>query len=217
MATEEQSGRLSYGGGSTVSKFGHDFDYTGLHAFVFIDHVDPGVKAASVVDGLFGLDGGNGRRVLWASTFVGDYLAFAHVQVDDKDERNDLASLQEFIENDLWDNGVHCSWSTEVVRPDRVGIKRDTPEVIALVGIKTHKGQAFHVADVLEGDADHPGVNGFKGASVVLGQLDVILQLGGETFEEVVNHVVGLQSFEGLDGIVSTSTAITDGRRGSFS
>ena len=179
-----------------MSKFGHDFDYTGLHAFVFIDHVDPGVKAAGVVDGLFDLDGGNGRRVLWASTFVGDYLAFAHVQVDDKDEANDLASLQEFIENDLWENGVHCSW---------------------LVGIKTHKGQAFHVADVLEGDADHPGVNGFKGASVVLGHLDVILQLGGETFEEVVDHVVGLQSFEGLDGIVSTSTAITDGRRGPFS
>jgi hypothetical protein len=47
---------------------GNDFDYTGLHAFVFIDGVDPGRNAADVVEALGGAEGRefpNGR-VLFA-------------------------------------------------------------------------------------------------------------------------------------------------------
>lgn len=207
--SEGESGPLPGEGVTIVSKYGRKFDYVGLHAFVFIDHVDPGVRPAGVVDALFELESKNGR-VLWASTFVGDYLAFAHIQVDDIDGRHDLAGLQTFIENDLWNEGVHCSWATEIPRPDRVGIKRDTPEVIALVGIKTEKGRAFDVADALE------AVPGFKGCSVVLGHLDVVLQLGDKTLKRVFKHIKAMQRMEGLEAIVSTSTAITDGSRGPF-
>jgi hypothetical protein len=37
---------------------GNDFDYTGLHAFVFIDGVDPGGNVADVVEALGGPDAG---------------------------------------------------------------------------------------------------------------------------------------------------------------
>jgi hypothetical protein len=52
---------------------GNDFDYTGLHAFVFIDGVDPGGNVADVVEALGGPDGRgfpNGRA-LFASVLVG--------------------------------------------------------------------------------------------------------------------------------------------------
>jgi hypothetical protein len=192
-----------------MSKYDHGFDDVGLHAFVFIDHLDPGMRISKVITDLFRLESEVGR-VLWAAPFVGDYLGFAHIQVDDVDGRNNLAGLQTFIENDLWNDGVHCSYSTEITRPLKVGIKRDTPEIIALVGIKTEHGRAFEVADVL----DH--ASGAKGCSVVLGHLDVVLQLGGDSLEEVVEHIQAMQGMEGLDGIVSTSTAITDGGRGPF-
>jgi hypothetical protein len=50
-----------------------DFDYTGLHAFVFIDAVDPGRNVADVVEDIGGTEGRefpNGR-VLFASVTVG--------------------------------------------------------------------------------------------------------------------------------------------------
>ena len=189
-----------------MSKYSRKFDYEGLHAFVFIDHVDPGVNATDVVANLFRLESENGR-ILWASTFVGDYLAFAHIQVDDVDDRKNLAGLQDFIEGDLWRAGVHCKFATEVPRPEKVGIKRDTPELIALVGIRTKPGRALEVADALE------EVEGFKGCSVVLGHLDVVLQLTGDSFEDLIGNILSIQ---GSKGIVSTSTAITDGSRGPF-
>jgi hypothetical protein len=199
---------------TTVSRFGGEFDYIGLHAFVFIDHIDPDLRPTEVVDHLFHLNSNNGR-VLWASTFVGDYLAFAHVQVGDKDDDKDLGRLQDFIDDDLWNEGVHCKWVTEVPQANRVGIKRDTPEIVALVGIKTEQGRAEEVRGRLQGDfpQGEPGVAGFKGASVVLGHLDVVLQLRGDSFDDVVQNILGIQGF---DGILSTSTAIADGRRGPF-
>lgn len=192
----------------TVSKYSRKFDYEGLHAFVFIDHIDPGVNAADVVGNLFRLESESGR-VLWASTFVGDYVAFAHIQVDDTDDdKKSLAALQDFIEGDLWRAGVHCKFAVEVPRPDKVGIKRDTPELIALVGIRTKPGRAIEVADALE------EVEGFKGCSVVLGDLDVVLQLTADSLEDLIGNILSIQ---GSKGIVSTSTAIADGSRGPFS
>jgi hypothetical protein len=53
---------------------GNDFDYTGLHAFVFIDGVDPGGNVADVVEALGGPDaeaagsptGGRCSRRCWS-------------------------------------------------------------------------------------------------------------------------------------------------------
>jgi hypothetical protein len=90
---------------------GNDFDYTGLHAFVFIDGVDPGGNVADVVEALGGPDGRefpNGR-VLFASVLVGAHKGFAHVRTGD----GDLAALQRLIFQDLWAVGVRCEHAVE--------------------------------------------------------------------------------------------------------
>jgi hypothetical protein len=90
---------------------GNDFDYTGLHAFVFIDAVDPGRNVADVVEDLGGIEGRefpNGR-VLFASVTVGAHKGFAHVRADE----GDPAALQRLIYQDLWAEGVRCEHAVE--------------------------------------------------------------------------------------------------------
>jgi hypothetical protein len=64
------------------------------------------------------------------------------------------------------------------------------------------------VADALE------EVEGFKGCSVVLGHLDVVLQLTGDSLDDLNANILSIQD---VKGIASTSTAIADGSRGPFS
>jgi hypothetical protein len=88
-----------------------DFDYTGLHAFVFIDAVDPGRNVADVIEDIGGTDGRefpNGR-VLFASVTVGAHKGFAHVRADE----GDLGALQRLIFEDLWAEGVRCEHAVE--------------------------------------------------------------------------------------------------------
>ena len=183
-----------------------DHWYTGLHAFVMVDHVDPNLHVANVVADLNAIDMGDKGKVIFASTFVGDYVAFAHVRVG---EKHGLAGLQDFIEGELWKAGVRCKWAVEVgvymAGPMMQGTKRMTPEIIALVGIRVKHGHAKRVMRRL-GE-----LKGFKGASFVLGDFDIILQLGGDTLDEVVKPTLG--KLQRIPGIVSTSTAVADGSR----
>ncbi len=177
-----------------------------LHAFVLIDHTQQ--RISDVVDGLFELrdpDHEKSARVRWAGAFVGDYVGFAHVEAED---RNALKELQDFIEGDVWDAGVHCHWATEVAINSK-GTKRSTPAVIAIVGIKTQHGRAVEVLEQLD-----DRVEGFKGASLITGHLDILLQLNADTLVGVQELL--LQPALDIDGIVSTSTAICDGTRSPF-
>jgi hypothetical protein len=182
-------------------------DYTGIHAFVFVDRVDPGVNIREVVDTLRAFGPPPKGPVIFASDFVGDYLAFAHLRV----EEEDLAGLQDLISGALWERGVHCKYAVEAAtykdsRTDiHIGTKRGTPEIIGLVSIRVERGR---VDDVLEQLGALPG---FKGASVLFGDVDILLQLGGDTFKEVAD--AAMQGLQGVDGIVHTSTAFADGRR----
>ncbi len=182
-----------------------ELDYTGLHAFVFIDAVDPGTNIRDVVEALRGM----GRpAVYFAAEMVGSYLGFAHVRADS------LADLQELIVGELWERGAHCSHCVEAavarVGPKMKGVKRSTPEVIALVRVRTGRGQLDAVMEALA-DPDGPLADTFKGASVIFGDFDILLQLGADSFERVAAAAYGpLQS---IDGIVATDTAFTDARR----
>jgi hypothetical protein len=46
----------------------------------------------------------------------------------------------------------------------------------------------------------------FKGASIVTGDFDILLQLGGETLDDVLQ--VGMGALQQVDGIKRTSTAL---------
>src|SRR3712207_4617531 len=85
---------------------GTDFDYTGLHAFVFIDGVDPGRNVADVIEELGGAEGRefpNGG-VLFAPVLVGPHRGLPHVRADG----GGLAALQRLISQALWAEGVRC-------------------------------------------------------------------------------------------------------------
>ena len=57
--------------------------YTGLHAFVFLDHAPEGMHTRDIVVTLRNLseDADTSGTVIFASEFVGAYPAFAHVRV----------------------------------------------------------------------------------------------------------------------------------------
>ena len=79
------------------------FDITGTHAFLFIDHVAGSTRPEEVVGELLKKPE---SEVLYASTFVGDFQAFAHLRVDAVGE-DGIAALQDLIE-DIVRIGARC-------------------------------------------------------------------------------------------------------------
>lgn len=183
-----------------------EFDYTGLHAFVFIDHVPEADSPYSVAKELRKMGGPPDGPVMFASDVVGSYLAFAHLRV----EEGDLSGLQDLISGELRQRGVRCRYSIETrayTDPSGrvVGTKRSTPEIIGLVSVVVEAGQVDHVLEQLG------RLGAFRGASVITGDFDILLQLGGETLGEVLE--AGMGELQHVEGIVHTSTALLDGRR----
>jgi hypothetical protein len=184
------------------------YGYTGLHAFVFIDSVDPGANIRDVIDALRAFGPPPDGPVMFASEMVGSYLGFAHVRTET------LAELQDLIAGPLWERGAHCSHCLEagvaMVGPRMQGAKRSTPEVIALVRVRTSPGALRSVLDAMA-DEEGPLHATFKGASVMFGDFDILLQLGGDSFEAVAADAYG--PLQTIEGIAATDTAFTDARR----
>ncbi len=200
------------------------YDYTGVHAFVFINEVDPAMDVVTgtikeagagvttirdVIDALRAYGPPDGP-VMFAAELVGSSKGFAHLRAET------LAELQDFIGDGLSRRGVHCSYGAEggtaTVGTRKAGAKRDTPEVIGLIRLRVKKGQLQSVLEaVASQDEGAPLKDTFKGASVVFSDYDILLQLGGDTFEEVANAAAG--PLQGIPGIASTNTAFTDARR----
>ena len=55
------------------------------------------------------------------------------------------------------------------------------------------------------------GISTFRGASVVFGKADILLQLGDQDFQVVATTVV--EEVQALEGLVDASTAFCDGSR----
>jgi hypothetical protein len=182
--------------------------YGGVHTFVFIDQVDPGVNVRTVIDELRRYGPPPEGPVMFASEMVGSYLAFAHVRTDG------LAELQDVIAGGLWERGAHSKHlieaGTATVAGQRTGAKRDTPEVIALSRLRVRRGALDDVLDAVA-DPSGPLSGTFKGASLVFGDFDVLLQLGADDFATVAAAARG--PLQQVEGIVSCDTAFTDARR----
>ena len=184
---------------------GNDFDYTGLHAFGLLTG---GARSpAEVMDSLRALGRPPEGPVIWSGTFVGEYLGLVHVRVET------IGQLQNLIEGRFWELGMRGRWAIErrvaedrtdaVARP--IGTKRSTPEYIAIASVTVERGSLQSVLDALI------DVSTIRGASVVFGEADLLVQLGGDDFETVATSVE--EELQAIDGIVHTSTAFSDGRR----
>lgn len=186
--------------------------YTGLHAFVFLDRTPEGTRNRDVVLSLRSLepDETTSGRVIFASEFVGAYHGFAHVRVDD-DDGEGLKRLEHFIAGPLWEAGVRSNFATEsgvaTTTDGKKGAKRGSPGIIGLVRIKLKRSRAEEAWTQLVALIEERPET-FVGASTVNGDFDVLLQLGGETLEDVQNAALELAS---VSGIVRSETALTDG------
>lgn len=186
--------------------------YTGLHAFVFLDQAPQGTRNRDVVQALRDLapDETTTGRVIFASEFVGAYHGFAHVRVDDADGEG-LKRLQHFIAGPLFDAGARSNYATESAVAEttdgKKGAKRGSPGIIGLTRITVKRSKAEDVWTQLVALIEERPET-FVGASIVSGDFDILLQLGGETLEEVQNAAFELSS---VSGIVRSETALTDG------
>jgi hypothetical protein len=185
---------------------GNNFDYTGLHAFVFIDGVDPGGNVADVVEALGGAEGRefpNGR-VLFASVTVGAHKGFAHVRADE----GDLGALQRLIFQDLWAEGVRCEHAVEgpLYMPQGVNArpmapKRKSPPFCALVRVRTDDDPIAVMNEIARRFED---TDPFQGASVTFGSADLLVELAGDSLDAVRGPV--LDVIRGTPGVVWTKT-----------
>jgi DNA-binding Lrp family transcriptional regulator len=184
----------------------NDLAYTGLHAFVFIDDVDPGRNVADVIQDLGGVEGRefpNGR-VLFASVTVGAHKGFAHVRAED----GDLGALQRLIYQDLWAEGVRCEHAVEgpLYMPQGVNAtpkapKRKSPPFCALVRVRTDDDPIAVMNEIARrfGDTDP-----FQGASVTFGTADLLVELAGDSLDAVDGPV--LHVIRGTPGVIWTKT-----------
>jgi DNA-binding Lrp family transcriptional regulator len=179
------------------------YHYTGLHAFGFLGGSQNSPR--DVVDQMRQLGAPPEGPVVWAGTFVGDFSAMVHVRV----EGEDLGALQDLIEGTFWGLGFRTTWAIEARSASTGaqfhGVKRGTQEIIAISALRVEPGS---LDEVLE---DVQDIDGFRGASVVYGRADVLVQFGGESFREVALAVE--RDLQKVDGIVHSSTAFCDGRR----
>ena len=148
-----------------------------------------------------------GWSALSASEFVGPYAAFAHLRAD-----GDLASLQDFVAvlRDRHDVASELAIAgSSYVSPSGVTMmtKAKKCAIVALVKVWVRKGTVVRMLNTLHdelGDA-------FKGATVVYGSCDILLELGAEELEPVLAAALG--PLQRIEDVVRTETAIADFRR----
>ncbi len=186
------------------------YHYTGLHAFGFLEGAD--APADEVTAALRELGGPPDGPVIWAGSFVGDYAGLVHVRVEDRA----LGELQDLIAGAFFIRGFRGRWAIEV-RPAEdetqaggpiaryVGVKRGTQEIIAICALQVRPGA---LDDVLR-RVQH--ITTFRGASIVFGDADILVQLGDADYAKVAASVE--IEVQGIDGITSASTAFCDGGR----
>lgn len=162
-----------------------------IEAYVFERHLEAG-RVGDLRSALAAQPG-----VAFVAQFIGAFSLFARVVADD------LAELQQRIDGAYFDAGVHSDWSLNLTGDRLAAPKRASPDVCALVCARA-TADPFGVLDridqVFEGRP--------YGAAVVTARdFDVLVDLGADTLEAVIDMVLELRN---VDGIGHTSTAVAD-------
>jgi hypothetical protein len=187
-------------------EFNEEFDQTGTHAFLFVDHVAESTTPEAVVHALRGRER---AEVLYASTFVGDFQVFAHLRVEAVDQEG-VGKIQDLVET-IVEIGGRCEYGLETkIRP--LGAKRKSPGLIVLTRIAIEPGANIQAArDALIGLPEEERPAGFVGISLMSGQWTVLLQTTGASVDEAHDNVAAIVAM--LPGVKRTSTAFADGGR----
>lgn len=162
-----------------------------LEAYVFERHLEG--RGIDDLRGSFAATPG----VRFVGQFVGAFSLFGRVVADD------LGQLQRRIASEYWEAGIHSDWSLNLTGSRAAAPKRGSPDICALVCART-TADPFEVIEA----ADERFLGTAYGAAVVTARdFDLLVDLGADTVEEVVDRVVELRR---VPGIGRTSTAIAD-------
>lgn len=197
---------------------------TGTHAYLFIHEAPAGTTVAGLVRALRTLIPGEeagdekererserwraqGRAVLSVSQVVGPYAAFAHLWAD-----GDLAALQDLLgalEEEFGLVGEVALAGGSYARADGAILmaKLKKSEVVGLTRIWVEPGASREVLDRLAADLG----DAFKGGTIVFGDFDVLLEVGGDDVAAVTGPI--LDGVQRVPGIVRTETSFADYRR----
>lgn len=136
--------------------------------------------------------------VRFVGQFVGAFNLFARVVA------SDLGELQRRIAGEYWAAGIRSDFSINLTGARPNAPKRHSPDICALVCAQV----TAHPFDVLSAiDEAFADVIPYGAALVTAADFDLLVDIGGETIEDVVERVFELR---GLPGIGRTSTALAD-------
>jgi hypothetical protein len=162
-----------------------------LEGYVFA-HVGDGSKSGFVKESFASKPG-----VAFVGQFVGAFSLFGRVLA------SELSELQTRIEDDYWDAGVRSEWSLNLTGYRVAAPKRASPDICALVRVRA-KADPFDVIERL----DEQFLDSPYGAAVVTGSdFDMLVDLGADTVEDVLDRVLQLRA---IPGVGHTATAIAD-------
>ncbi len=187
----------------------NEYAYSGLHAYLLIDSVDPSHpdgSASGLVQRLQEEMNDEGP-VTSAVEVAGIFQALVHLRFGEAD----LNSLQTYLAGDIW-NGVHHELVFEgptYTGPmnQLIGFKIHRCDIVAIVKVWVEAGRTREVLGRL---GDEIG-SAFHGASIVYGSFDILLALEGEEIKIPAGVVLG--KLQHIPGIARTETSFTDWRR----
>jgi len=194
---------------------------TGLHAFLFVDHIAGDGTLRDAIDVLIGMIPGDDPEsadflppsdhavVLSATETVGPYKSFVHLWAPPR--RLDL--LQDFIAGTLWELGLRCDYAVQggaYTGPTGqiYALKIRKCDVVGFVRIWLSEDAGLGAFDIM---ARLSELDGFQGAATVFGSFDVLLVIDGKEIDDVAKVIMG--RLQGISGIARTETAFADYRR----
>ncbi|MGZ5214087.1 MAG: hypothetical protein ACXWEG_08520 [Actinomycetota bacterium] len=181
--------------------------YDGVHAFLFLagDEASPPAEVIAAIREHKSDEG----PVFFAAEFDGDFAGFAHFSADTLDE------LVEFMGEQLFDAGIRTEVVTEgsffsVDMAHPMGPKRQSPRFCAICQVRTTQRPAVVLDAIAEAfDAREP----FIGASRVVGTFPLLVELGSDDRDVLLEAIDRLRRVEGVNA-ERTKVGTTDtGRR----
>lgn len=163
-----------------------------LEAYVFA-HTGDASKSGVVKESFASKPG-----VAFVGQFVGAFSLFGRVLA------SELSELQTRIDDDYWEAGVRSEWSLNLTGDRIEAPKRASPEICALVRVRA-RNDPFEVLARLDGEFS--GSGGYGAAVVTGSDFDMLVDLGADTVEDVLDRVLQLRA---IPGVGRTATALAD-------
>jgi hypothetical protein len=176
---------------------------TKTHAYVLIDHVEPGKRIRDVLDDLFDQ---NADTVRFVAQFAGPYIGFVAYETEN------LGDLHTLANGPFWDAGARCITLVVTEASKKAMPKRHSPDVCAMIRAMSRdpSGTLERLDDTFgprydeqEGLADDDRTFGY-GAAVVNGDFDLLIEVGAETKGGAIALV---NEVKAVPGVGRTSTA----------